>query len=123
MFGFTAIISLSFLLASQSAVAGSAPHNPRSLGLAIRAASDPTITPACTTACRQWNKTIDNIFSSNDSLAMCTNVVMSQFESCWDCEAYTGAASVNSLQDSINCKTHRVAPRHGLYLIPMKHWW
>ncbi|KAJ7453192.1 hypothetical protein FB451DRAFT_1281980 [Mycena latifolia] len=104
MFGFTTIFSasVSLLLASQSVVAVPSPRDPRSLLLSIRQSStdsDPVIAPECSKQCNQLDDTISN---ATDITSTCTNAIMSQFESCFDCEAKAGAATVQTLQDSVN---------------------
>ncbi|KAJ6563592.1 hypothetical protein DFH09DRAFT_477809 [Mycena vulgaris] len=104
MFGFTTILSasVSLLLASRSAMAVPSPSSPntRSLALSIRQDSSvPVIAAQCSTQCNQLDYTLGNATSI---AAGCTNAIMSQFESCFDCEAKAGAATIQTLQEAVN---------------------
>ncbi|KAJ7147921.1 hypothetical protein C8R43DRAFT_1237105 [Mycena crocata] len=103
MFGLATILSasLSLLLAAQSVIATPNPVSPntRSLILSVRADSDPTIAKECESQCAKLE---DSLTRLDTPEAACTNDVMSQFESCFDCEAKAGAATIATLQDSVN---------------------
>ncbi|KAJ7138129.1 hypothetical protein C8R44DRAFT_766890 [Mycena epipterygia] len=103
MFGFTTVlsVSISLLLASQSVVAvpNPASRGTRSLLFSIRSDSDPTIVPQCESQCEKLEDAIGN---STSPAALCTNLIISQFEACFDCEAKAGAATTATLQESVN---------------------
>ncbi|KAJ6537645.1 hypothetical protein B0H19DRAFT_1382392 [Mycena capillaripes] len=102
MFGFTTILSasLSLLLFFQSVTAfPRVLSTTRSLQLPVRSDSDPDIVPQCETPCFQLEDTIDNTTSV---AGKCTSSIMSMFQTCFDCEAKNGAASVATLQGLVN---------------------
>ncbi|KAJ7264363.1 hypothetical protein C8J57DRAFT_1332391 [Mycena rebaudengoi] len=110
MFGFTAIlsISVSLLLASQSVVAVPSPNSPGPFLSIRQSASESnsgptvlglTIAPQCVNPCTKMNNTDSSLTTVTEA---CTNAVVSQYETCFDCELNVLAASAEFFQDSIN---------------------
>ncbi|KAJ7749721.1 hypothetical protein B0H16DRAFT_1691829 [Mycena metata] len=106
MFCSAAILSVSLLLASQSVVAVPSPSSP-SLVLSLRQSTSDSdsdfpltsIAPQCVNPCNKLNNTITTATTVIES---CTNTVVSQFETCFDCELNVLAATQESLQDYVN---------------------
>ncbi|KAJ7463185.1 hypothetical protein FB451DRAFT_1562234 [Mycena latifolia] len=95
-----------FLLLASTSVMGVAglpdvADMPRGGWMSIRQSTDddPVIAPECATQC---NKLDDDISNAADFASTCTNDIMSLFESCFDCEANAGEATVAQLQDAVN---------------------
>ncbi|KAK7038337.1 hypothetical protein R3P38DRAFT_2770608 [Favolaschia claudopus] len=97
MFGFATILSTFLLLASPSVLASPKPSTLRTLQLSARSDSVPTSFP---------NAKRHNATSAAEG---CTQSVMSMFESCFDCEANAGAATVEVLQNAVNSFTRSCA--------------
>ncbi|KAK7019533.1 hypothetical protein R3P38DRAFT_2974426 [Favolaschia claudopus] len=109
MFGFATILSTSIwvlLLASPSVLASPKPSPLRTLQLSARSDSVPNLVPQCEAPCVKLEDTLGNATSAAEG---CTQSVMSMFESCFDCEANAGAATVEVLQNAVNSFTRSCA--------------